>query len=334
MPKELTHWVLAEKTLENMDPSVLKESIARYKQVYYIGAVVLDSPFYNLFSRDDATPRLGKKLHKQSEVNLFQRFAHILQHFDFSPPDSFWAFLAGVITHIHADQTFHPVIFYFCGKDNTNDERARAYETRHRKLESFLDLHYFGDIRLINHGRLSISLKQMKIDHQTLRKYTGLLYFENELRATKADNALTRHARIQNLFQKRPVKNFLALINRIPGIDLSSTLSLFYPAYKKIVSPFFKDAIVYYHPVNGAVRGESIADLEKKTIAKNCNLFIELERHLNTAALKDILLSVKPASLETGLPPAEDNMMKHFDLSKSIECLLGLSETACRRPEG
>lgn len=327
MPKELTHWILAEKTFEKMDASVFKNFIQKYKQLYYIGAVILDSPFYNLFSKqDDPTTRLGKQFHDQSEFNLYRRFINILRRFNHNPPDSFWAFIAGVITHIHADQTFHPFIFYFCGKGPVpNAETRETDQARHRKLEAFLDLHYMDDIHLINDGRLWTSIKQMNISQQKLCEYASLLYFQEDFYFKKIEKILKKHATIQDLFRKSMLRDLLTLINRMPGTNLSTTLSLFYPTYKKITLPFFNNPIVYKHPVTGETHRDSIGGLEKKVITENLTIFTELDHNLNTPDLEDALSSIKSASLETGLPPDEHNVMKYFDRSETIERLVGHS---------
>ena len=50
MPKEITHWILAEKAYRTLETkSGLKAIIKQYKNLYLAGAVIMDTPFYLLY---------------------------------------------------------------------------------------------------------------------------------------------------------------------------------------------------------------------------------------------------------------------------------------------
>lgn len=46
MPKEYTHWVLAEKIFLELPGSQIKHLIEQNKNLYYLGAVIPDTPLY------------------------------------------------------------------------------------------------------------------------------------------------------------------------------------------------------------------------------------------------------------------------------------------------
>ena len=70
MPKEYTHWVLAEKVLQNA-PERIKRMLSRNRQLYYLGAVAPDTPYYYLFGKDRARfKNAADFLHGRNEKNL------------------------------------------------------------------------------------------------------------------------------------------------------------------------------------------------------------------------------------------------------------------------
>ena len=316
--------MLAEKTFGQMTACRLKTAIRNFKNIYYIGAVILDSPFYDLSGKAYRhSPDLGKRLHGKTDFNLFHHLGRMLTSFGETAPESMWAFVAGILTHIHTDITFHPFVFYFSGnKDNAGPKIRRVADTRHRKLEAFLDLHFLDESRLVNRGRLSASLRQMEISRNILLKYINRLYYLNAVRIGHVEKILKFHATIQGLFRNRGIKFCLAGLKRLPGINLEATAASFYPVYKKIDAPFFSSRIVFKHPVTGIPYRESVDALEGKTVAENLKIFSELDGCLNKPTIQSVLSSYTGVSLETGLPRSEDNEMKHFDLSEPIEKLV------------
>jgi hypothetical protein len=330
MPKELTHWLLAERTLCSMHPSDLKEAIRKYRHLYDIGAVVLDSPYYFLTGKDEAVSGLGKKLHGKTGFNLFHHLAAVLKQFDFRPPDSFWAFAAGMITHVNVDIAFHPLIFYFSGSNDIADPDVRkAAAARHRKLEAFLDLYLMKDNCLINDGMLSKSFRCMKVSRKALFDYTGRLFFGGPHHTRATAKILGRHAHIQPLFKRRTLYRLLSLINCLPGIHLDPVVASFYPVRERLSSSFFDNRIVYRHPVTGVTHEASILELEQRVIDQNLEIFEKLNRDLNRPAVEKMLLSRGVVSLETGMVPTDRGAMTHFDLSSSIEERIRMPASSC-----
>ena len=324
MPKELTHWVLAEKTFQRMDAGRLKTAIGKYYNIYHIGAVILDSPFYDLPGKAfDRAPDLGKKLHDKAGFDLFHHLGSMLAGHPQSTRESLWAFVAGILTHIHADAIFHPLIFYFSGnRDNPDRRIRRGADARHRKLEALLDLHFLDEPRLANRGLLSASLARLEINPRELWRHVNRLFYPDALCIGRVKTILTLHALIQGLFRRRGLQRGLEVLQGIPGIPLQSAAASFYPAYRKIDPPFFRNPIAYKHPVTGKPHRASIQDLEVGTITENLKLFIEMEGCRDDSMVREVLSARTEVSLETGLARSESKAMAHFDLSDPIENLV------------
>lgn len=323
MPKEITHWTIAEKTfLQLRDNSHLKETISSHKNLYYIGAVIFDSPFYCLFGKESKKIlKVGKYIHNNKN-NSFEPIIRILNHFQYEIPKGVWAFISGIVTHITTDSNFHPFINYFSGskKESSMIKRVRC---RHHELETLLDLFFLNNVRLINNGLLSLCYRNKEMEEKEFLKIISILYWGRPDSDTQLiKRAFKLHCRIQKLFLKRWLIQLLKFVNLIPGLNLEEEIALFYPRFAPIYSPFFQSPIIYYHPLTGEKKKKTLAQLVEKSIYDSLQILNELGKNWGSENNIEIFSKHIGPNLNTNLINTCAEDMHFFDTSIEIKKMI------------
>ena len=263
MPKELTHWIIAERIRSLVKQGPVKEAINRHPHFYYLGAVVYDCPFYASAKKDDRRfAQIADKLHGVDGGDTFEPFRSF---FSFAtpaaapsakpPPPEAVSFICGAFTHYSLDVTFHPMVNYFSGKYFADDPQKRAVsQMRHRQFESLLDLYFYGkyvseaenridggfgrrpglrpDIRLggylLNGGRLSRTLLALAAERESLSEIVGAFY-GNTVDRTAVIPLLRRHGKLQKQFFNRLLAAALLLSGTVLGGPIAVVAGTFYP---------------------------------------------------------------------------------------------------------
>ncbi len=319
MPKEITHWMLAEKVCRNIDAdSPLKKIIARHKNLYLAGAVIVDSPLYLLFGKEAKMMNLlGQKIHDNPD-DSYKPVANVIHHHARDVPDDVLSLVLGVITHIHADSFFHPLVYYISGNNLTGHKTGRDNAMiLHRKLEGYMDLYYADGFQLQNRGLVSQVLNNAEMEKNRLLNVLAILYsgidgFQNLKDIRTIKKALSSHAVIQKLFNNNPLKIILKLLDTIPGADMEFYMSLVYPFHAPGPGSIFRYPFSYRHPVTGEEFQHSIKDLEEKMIRETLHVFGLIEDHLKNHSLAGAFSQLRGPNLCTGMPGTRASDMRYF----------------------
>jgi len=110
LPKEITHWIIADLIREQMEDCPLKACLSENIHMYHIGAVALDTPYYLTGSHQAFFQALASRLHGIKGENTYDPLYMLFKSFPGSVPRPVFAFLCGVITHIMIDSSFHYII--------------------------------------------------------------------------------------------------------------------------------------------------------------------------------------------------------------------------------
>lgn len=166
MPKEITHILLAEKAADLSDKhrsnryDRASELLKKHANAFRFGSVSPDIFFYDIpFVFDNKSiPRglpFGAALHGGEGEDTMAHIAAMLRileepsvqkaglgrTLDTDQRDMLFAFCTGYLTHIALDTVFHPLVYYYSGNYYHNVKfEKRLVETRHRVIESVLDL--------------------------------------------------------------------------------------------------------------------------------------------------------------------------------------------------
>jgi len=323
MPKEITHWTLAEQTRKNLrKESVLKQIIDSHINLYYVGAVILDTPFYCLWgSQKQFIMKAGQQIHNQRGNSLLP-IQHIVKHYNFQVPDAIWALVLGMITHIWSDATFHPMINHFSGNKKNNSERKKA-KYRHHFLETMLDIHFIDQEELINRFLFQQSYANKEIEEEEFLKALSLIYWNSTDAPVKIlEKALKFHSFVQHSFLKQwPVK-ILQTLNLIPRMNLQPSMALFYPQTTPLSLPFFNQPITYRHPLSGKEVKSSISQLTKECLKNIGSTFNIISKCITQRKNSRLLQSHIAPNLNTGCNNSLAEEMQYFDTTTEIRDLV------------
>lgn len=300
MPKELTHFTIAARILAQLKDSSLKSIIERNRDMFFIGAVALDTPYYLSGSRRSHFQALANRLHGMQGENTYQPLLNVINHYNQGIPDQTRALLCGVTTHIMIDSCFHPLVNHLNGDYHHPDPAARNQAVGgHRSWEGRLDLYYTKNLKTIEPAFLSKCLE--RAEKPLLLAALGLLYFNDPEGERKAvETALQAHARWLKWFANRSLLRAYQLGNIMTRGHLSPFLALFYPPFDTARVDDFEGVFEYSDPGTADKRRETIAQIEDRAITRTLEFYCKWSENLPDEYRW--MAEVMGPSLETGQP--------------------------------
>jgi hypothetical protein len=269
MPKELTHWILAEQAMEELAAeSRLKEIISSCRNAYLAGAVLPDTLFY-----------LHRGPHSAGALNLANRF-HDTGGNSFDPliraeeryqgklSDPLLACLLGVISHMKVDICFHPFVYALTGTGDIG---------RHYRFETDMDL-YFLNNGIQPSKRLLKNMMTAEV-RETVINACALIFDPGSTLPRQAiEHALSLHCRIQGIYDSTFWKLTAGLLSTLIGQPYTAQRQLFYPLFGS--APYAKGLehiSEWRHPVTREQRHESLDDLAAVTVRETVRIFRKIE---------------------------------------------------------
>jgi len=239
MPKEITHWLIAEECADSLaDHSFWRSVLGEYPCLYLLGTVVPDSPAYVLFGNNAKLLRnIGNDLHRLADPYIL--FRHYFKKGN-SLTNAELALFAGILSHFMTDSAFHPFVTNRYGNDIE----------KHYRLETLLDL-YFAPINIpLGQWSMKRFLKQAQTEtNNLLTRLTAIFSWEITVERKAIETMLYWHCALQGAFTNPAVILFLYLFGWLPFTRLREGRALCYPRNrqpsKKILSAgeFSKTAV-------------------------------------------------------------------------------------------
>lgn len=261
MPKEITHWTLAALLAEELPAdSLFYEPIHSFPNLFFLGAIAPDIPFYYLAGpKTSLIQKLGAPLHGSDVRSL----GPVLEMLDQNPgrQPAVLAFAAGVICHLLADTGFHPLVYYFSGKEGIHPGAT----ARHRQFETALDLHFsFLYKPLVSLARV---VKNLEMPPKRLKDLLASL-FQSPGEEASLGGALKFHMILQALFCSPLIYQVFGFLNRKTPWVPDRVMGLIYPC-KPCRMPdsllFFSQNLHYRDPVTGVGVSTRIQSLVEET---------------------------------------------------------------------
>ena len=290
MPKELTHWMLAERAASSLPGgSRLKGIIGQHRQAYLGGAVLPDTLAHIFRGPFHPTARaLSQRFHNPSE-NSYAPLIRAERHFPEEVPPALFSCFLGVICHMEADAALHPYVYAATGSDGIGE---------HYRLETGIDVHFLRRGAAPAQRRLdrliSPSTREVMVHAAQL-----LFNSEGELPRRALEESLALHCRCQAMYDRAFWKVAVRVLGRVCGSPYKEQRHLFYPLRGWRYGRFKTgDGGKWRHPESGELRGESLDDLAREAVERTVALF----RRIEAAGTLAGALSAHPgANLLTGL---------------------------------
>jgi len=337
MPKEISHWLLAEETARRLPDGLMRESIEAFPDLYQLGAVVFDSAFYAVrYPRAAEASEAGLRLHGIDGEDTYEPLRGLLasELTEGRDPGSgvplpTLSFVAGCITHIMGDTHFHPLVNFFSGKyyadDRVQEDRSQV---RHRRFEAALDRHFLSvsGAELRNGGRLgrTLATSTAAVGDRLEGLAAGLYYGSGGSSRPAMIPLLRRHAAIQKLFASSLAASLARAIGALLGGGAARVAAAFYTSDPPEGYALFQEPIEYLHPNTGEERRESVGALfDRAASAGTAVLGTVAEWAQRPDAAADPFGGHRGISLEVGCDSREYPTIAHTDTSTPMDELLG-----------
>jgi len=289
MPKELTHWLLAERSLAGLDDtSRLSALIRENRALYQAGAVLPDTLLHLVAGPDSPTAlRLAHQFH-DTIGNSYAPLIRIEESFGAKGlPAGLLACLLGVLSHMEADIVFHPFVYAHSGTGDIG---------RHYRVETALDCHFSRHGTRIPAQRLD-ALVTPAIRAELVTACALLFDPMGELPRQALERALALHCRIQAMYDSTFWKLTARLLACLPVRLLRHARHLFYPLTRSGDDPG-ELLGTWRHPVTGKEQTGTPDGLAQEVVHRTVALFRRIDAE---GGLKNPLSSPPGENLLTGL---------------------------------
>lgn len=311
MPKEITHWLIADEALRRLRQSLPARELRR--EFVMLGATFHDVLYYARRKRgepsywDAADILHGAHGEDTLEIVRFL-LAACLRH---PRQTALPSFLLGVITHIAADTVFHPFIYWTAG-DWRGKEALYESQRRHRALEAAIDV-YFCAQKSLRLSSFSLYQYRKQAGRKGFEEIITLLAgfsrfapwsdIKNALRNGYNNLALARF-----FFYNRLANRIVSAIERGCSARTRTFTALRYYTENRTALPV--EALSHPHPVTGEPVTSSIDEMFERSVQESLRLFAFVEESLQNGDIET--WSEWGKSLEVGLERTPINAMKHF----------------------
>ncbi|HBG04012.1 MAG: hypothetical protein A2075_02545 [Geobacteraceae bacterium GWC2_58_44] len=290
MPKELTHWMLAERALACLPSgSRLQGTIAQHRHAYLGGAVLPDTLAHIFRGPFHPTARvLGHRFH-DAAGNSYAPLIRAERHFPDGIPPALLSCFLGVICHMEADMALHPYVYAATGSAGIGE---------HYRLETGIDLHFVKSGAAPAQRRLDRLL--CSSTKEVMVSAAGFLFDpEGELPRRALEHSLALHCRFQAMYDRAFWKLAVRVLGRLCGSPFREQRHLFYPLRAPRVGVIGAEgAGKWRHPESGEIRSDSIDELARQAVERTVAVFRRIEAAGTLAAA---LGSPPGANLLTGL---------------------------------
>ncbi|MEI6306034.1 MAG: zinc dependent phospholipase C family protein [Deltaproteobacteria bacterium] len=288
MPKELTHWILAEEAFSRLEGESRTGTIIREHHEMYLAGAVLPDTLLHLFHGPHARVALtlADSFH-DSPGNSNEPLVKVEEQFPCGLPPHILACLMGVISHMQADIVFHPFVYAVTGTDLGE----------HYRLETTIDLCLLQAGAVTPAWHLS-ELVTPQVRENLLDVCSLLFDPGKELPDSAVSHALDLHCRYQAMYDHSFWQLAATIRGCLPVPKYRRQQHLFYP-----LNLFGKKYEVdnegrWCCPVTGEQRKETLSDLANSALKRTLELFQLIERY---GSLKTALNGVQGENLLTGL---------------------------------
>jgi len=291
MPKELTHWMLAERALEALPSgSRIAGIIAGHREAYLGGAVLPDTLAHIVSGPHHPAARLLSKRFHNPPGNSYQPLISAEARFPDGLPEALLSCFLGVISHMEADIALHPYVFAATGGAGIGE---------HYRLETALDVRFLARGKAPAQRRLDRLLGAST--REVLVSAAGLLFDpDGALPRQALERSLALHSRFQSMYDRTFWKLAVRLLGRVCGSPFREQRHLFYPLGKaKIGKPEAGPERGWRHPETGELESAAPDELARQAVERTVGLFLRIEA---AGSLGAALAAHPGANLLTGLP--------------------------------
>lgn len=310
MPKEITHWLIAEAVSKRLEGTFFEEPLRRNPNLLHIGAIIHDAPYYYL--KGDFDSRFGSlptKLHGTVEdaVELIESLLRYLLGLPEELKEQLTAFLAGLITHLYADALMHPLIFYLTGPYDARDlKRRSAARQDHRMLESLIDMCLAGGYHRVRSHSLAAYIRDAEMPLLELHDHLDKTWLRDEDTERFAEGLLSSlrlFSFMQSLYRSPLAGRLTPFLMAVSPPQLREVLALVYSPRLMGHCWRIEGAIPCRHPSTGEMRSQNIRTLFQDAVDRSVEFCLGIEPVLGSGTTAPGAWSLPPVDPSLGFGP-------------------------------
>ncbi len=283
MPKEIVHWIVAEKTAAALGDGPMGKAASRYQEALNLGAVYPDIPYYltAVSSLAQWGTQKGERYHGVRGEDTYDVIRCVLTCLCERDSPVLRAFLVGVVSHLQTDIVFHPMIFYFTGNTHDPDRFRRSRAIRdHRRIESILDQIFCRDINRNLRDYRAISLDKC----QYFKELYGCMDRKDPNASSCFRAAVRRFIRVQGWYANPVLVRLPGRLDRFLPDSWQELSALLYRPMPGCCRPRLSEPLSYRNPVSGEAATTTLGELLGQAVARSRALCHRLESVLATGS--------------------------------------------------
>lgn len=311
MPKDITHWIIAEQTAASLAGTTLGEAARTCPNALKMGAVFPDMPLY-LTGKSDAgrtAEQAGHEYHGTQGSDTYELLRAVLSAALQTNDPAIHALLTGIACHLQTDIIFHPLVFHATGNYHHPDPERRSLAVRgHRRFEVLLDLHF---CELLN-----LRPRSYRADAfwKNLESPDPLFWTRqdsaNPQRYPMLVQAIKKYLRVQRLFTNPAASRLAGAFHPWLPDAWQEVTGLFYWSASASCLARFHEKWTYLHPVTGTSHAESLHDLLERAVEASVSLCSRLEAAIDEK--DETLFTDRGPSLDYGLVDGDGSTARFF----------------------
>lgn len=289
MPKELTHWIIAQRALDAMDAWSETSNVLRDHYDFYLAGAVLPDTLLHLVRGPDAGVALNlADLFHDAGKNSYAPLIMFEEKAKKALSADTKACLLGVLCHMQADIVFHPFVHSLSGWEEIG---------MHYRLETEIDC------CLIRRGALPPVRSLNEIITPSLRKKltelcVDLFDPQGKLSKKGVEDALELHCKYQGMYDDFLWKMLAVVGGHLPLTSLKQQRHLFYPVFRSGRGKKLAGEGSWEHPVSGLLQTSTLNDLVDLAVRRSARLFMQIN---DQNSFKGVLGNAKGENLLTGI---------------------------------
>ena len=305
MPRDLTHVILADDTRSLLSKQA-RMCTYKNRAAFHMGAISHDSFLYGLHSENSTKMHGG--FGDDTRAVVLEMLDDVRQEKNPALREKKKAFAYGFLCHTAADSVFHPFVYSVSGsqvkENNPDDRHVQMAKTRHRYVETWMDVHFLKEKRRNLDGYKPFKKVADNPDRDALsdffcKSYQKAYGIEDDLTGAY-DRSMTMQLFIGRVTKSQTLGKVLRKLDDFLDGRLGTAISGFYQKDRKIPAKL-EDFKEFKHPVTGEVVHKSLKDLTKDTLACGAQFIDAAEMYIENGDRQAFLQAVPNINLDTGV---------------------------------
>lgn len=315
MPREIIHWQVAERAATLLASGPFGPALRICPNGLRYGAVIHDVLYYLRGDYPESLKLLPQRLHGangEDTYELLRLYApHMFATRSLALPT---AVFVGLVSHIFADATIHPLVYHFTGNYYDADPVRRTKAVRrHRVLETLLDLVAAGGLAPVQQSSLKAVVngaegpRSLSCPPEILAAMAGV---DATTAAKGFGDALDSYCTMQSLCRMPSLASLLREIEDWLPAKGREIAALFYAPQLWELRATVLGPLTFRNPTTGEVFTQTLAgliDLAARQTAWFCTA--QAPHLINSGTLAE---TAPGPSLDMGVPGVATSQATHF----------------------